>query len=276
MTSKGQKPRIMGILNVTPDSFSDGGEYIDPTLAIARFEQLLDDGADFVDIGAESTRPGADDVSDEEEWMRLAPLLEYAQRSGRSSRLSLDTRKYPIMGRAVDMGVGTINNVGELPSRQQLKELFRSNPDLMFIACHMHGTPKTMQENPIGSRSALKRVKSYFEAAVDDLRNAGCRPEYIFLDPGIGFGKSDSANINLILAYPELSQDYQTVLGVSRKGFISRLFDSNDINSRDLASKVIETCAAAIGVKIIRTHNVKKLKHSLDILSKAAQEVAHG
>jgi len=123
---------------------------------------------------------------------------------------------------------------------------------------------------------ARQEVEDGAETALDDLTNAGCKREHIFLDPGIGFGKSDSANINLILAYPELSKDYQTVLGISRKGFISRLFGVDDIKSRDLASKVIETCAATVGIKIIRTHSVKSLKCSLEILSKATREVARG
>ncbi len=276
MTPEGTQPKIMGILNVTPDSFSDGGKYLDPDFAAHRLDQLFEEGSDLVDIGAESTRPGADDPGEVEEWRRLHPVLAHADKVKKISRVSVDTRKFATMARASAMGVGMINNVGPLPEVPQLKNLFELNPNLMFIACHMHGSPKTMQENPIGPASAIKRVRAYFDSASEDLKAAGCKPHHIFLDPGIGFGKSDSANLALLMASVNLSREFQTVLGISRKGFITRLLDATDIASRDSASKVIEACAALVGVKMIRTHNVRSLRPILSALADASPGAFHG
>lgn len=276
MTPEVKQPKILGILNVTPDSFSDGGKYLDAASAAKQLEELFEDGSDMVDIGAESTRPGADEISDSEEWRRLQPVLEYAAKTKKISRVSIDTRKFSTMERASSMGVGMINNVGPLPEEGQLRSLFSSNPNLMFIACHMHGSPKTMQENPIGASSALKRVRAYFEDAREDLMSAGCKTGHVFFDPGIGFGKSDDANLVLLLASAELSREFQTVVGVSRKGFISRLLKADDLKSRDSASKVIESCAAIAGVTMIRTHDVKTLRPILMSLSRISPGVCHG
>jgi len=276
VTPEGTQPKIMGILNVTPDSFSDGGKYLDPSLATEHLDQLFEDGSDFVDIGAESTRPGALDIDDVEEWRRLQPVLDYAARTNKISRISVDTRKFATMARASEMGVGVINNVGPIPDVDELKRIFKVNPNLMFIACHMHGSPKSMQDNPIGPASALKRVRAYFEDASEDLMSAGCKRHHIFLDPGIGFGKSDGANLALLLASAGLSRKFQTVVGVSRKGFITRLLDAQDLASRDSASKAIEACVAIAGAKMIRTHNVRSLRPIFNALAEISPGAAHG
>lgn len=270
------QPIIFGILNVTPDSFSDGGAFNSPGQAVERFKELLVEGADFIDVGAESTRPGAADVSEDEEWDRLSPVLDYAKKSDQIKRVSLDTRKFGIMRRGVELGVAALNHVGPLPEPAELSELFEMNPSLRFVACHMHGTPKTMQENPIGPASAIKRVRAFFEATLHELRAAGCASENIFLDPGIGFGKSDSANLALLFETAGLSQSYQLAMGISRKGFISRLLGITDLSSRDAASKVLEASLAACGAKLIRTHNVKILAPLLSTLATLTRGASHG
>lgn len=276
MTPTGIQPQIMGILNVTPDSFSDGGQYQSPDLAARRLEELFEDGSDIVDIGAESTRPGASDITEAEEWERLKPILNFAQKSNMISRISVDTRRFSTMTRAAAMGVGLINTVGPIPEVSNLKTLFQSHPDLRFIACHMHGSPKTMQDNPIGPASAIKRVRAYFESAREDLLVAGCRNHHIFLDPGIGFGKSDSANVALLIATASFAKEFQTVIGVSRKGFLTRMLAPKDMDSRDIASKAVEACAAVAGVKMIRTHNVKALRPILKTIDQLPAGVVHG
>lgn len=276
MTPNGIQPQIMGILNVTPDSFSDGGQYQHPELAARRLEELFEDGSDIVDIGAESTRPGASDIAELEEWERLKPILDYAKQSNMISRISVDTRRFSTMARAAAMGVGLINTVGPIPEVSNLKNLFQSHPNLKFIACHMHGSPKTMQDNPIGPASAIKRVKAYFESVREDLRVAGCRNHHIFLDPGIGFGKSDSANVALLIATASFAREFQTVIGVSRKGFLTRMLAPKDMDSRDVASKAVEAFAAVAGVKMIRTHNVKALRPILQTIDQLPLGVVHG
>jgi dihydropteroate synthase len=256
----------MGILNVTPDSFSDGGQFNSPVRAIDHFESLLGDGAAIIDIGAESTRPGAADVNDEEEWGRLEAILKYAAKTHKIARVSVDTRKFSVMERAVKLGATMLNVVGPLPEEGLLSKLFSYNPDLSFVACHMHGTPQTMQLNPLGPASAIKRVLAYFDSSSDELIEAGCKRENIFLDPGIGFGKTDSANIQLLKASATFAKDYRLALGISRKGFISRLIGSDSIEARDGASKAIEAGALLSGIRLIRTHNVRQLRTILNLL----------
>lgn len=267
------EPLIMGILNVTPDSFSDGGQFIAPDQAIDHFETLLSDGATIIDIGAESTRPGASEVEDEEEWSRLEPILSYAVKTRKISRVSIDTRKFSVMERAVKQGASMINIVGPLPDTALLGRLFRLNPNLSYIACHMHGTPQTMQLNPLGPASAVKRVMSYFDSSIDELIDAGFKKENIFLDPGIGFGKTDAANIQLLKSITTFARDYRLALGVSRKGFISRLLGGEGLEARDGASKAIEAGAIISGIKLIRTHNVRQLRPVLNLIREISSGV---
>ncbi len=260
------EPLIMGILNVTPDSFSDGGQFNTPAQAIDHFETLLSDGAAIIDIGAESTRPGAADVDDDEEWGRLEPILNYATKTKQIARISVDTRKFSVMERAVKLGVGMVNVVGPLPEDRLLRKLSSYNSGLSFVACHMHGTPQTMQLNPLGPGSAMKRVLAYFESSCDELIDAGFKKENIFLDPGIGFGKTDAANLQLLRASATFARDYRLALGVSRKGFISRLIGNDGMEARDGASKAIEAGALLSGIQLIRTHNVRQLRPILNLL----------
>jgi dihydropteroate synthase len=256
----------MGILNVTPDSFSDGGQFNSTDQAVDHFETLLSDGASIIDIGAESTRPGAADIEDDEEWGRLEPILKYAAKTQKIRQVSVDTRKFSVMERAVKLGIGMINVVGPLPEEGLLRRLFRLNPNLSWVACHMHGTPQTMQLNPLGPGSAIKRVRAYFDSSSDELIDAGGKKENIFLDPGIGFGKTDAANLQLLKASVIFAKDYRLALGVSRKGFITRLLGSEGIEARDSASKAIEAGAILSGIKLIRTHNVRQLRPVLNLL----------
>jgi dihydropteroate synthase len=265
----GVKFKILGILNLTPDSFSDGNEIKSQDDALQKFERLLMEGSNFIDIGAESTRPGAQELKLEDEWQRLHPVLDAVLKEGRLSQVSIDTRKPEIMKRAAKMGVAFINNVGPLPPDEDLISLFQINPNLSFIACHMHGTPENMQLNPLTPRSARKRVDSYFEGCQSDLEMAGCKKENIYLDPGIGFGKNDSANWSLLFDIPKYSSKYQIALGVSRKSFIGRAFDLDQTIKRDPITKLIEAQGARCGAAIIRTHDVLGLRRVLDIFTEA-------
>jgi len=267
------QPKILGILNVTPDSFSDGGQFAEAKRAIEHFDILLKDGADFVDVGAESTRPGASDVDEREEWHRLAPVLEHAKATGKIDRVSVDTRKFGIMKNAVRMGVGMINNVGAIPEAHQLRELSSQKPKLSFIACHMHGSPESMQNHPIGPASALKRVRAYFESSREDLLSSGFDSNEIYFDPGIGFGKTDAANLALLAETRQLAKNFNIAVGISRKGFISRLLGPVSLGERDAASKALEACSILQGAKIVRTHNVKELKPFLNTWAHFRAEV---
>jgi dihydropteroate synthase len=260
---------IFGILNITPDSFSDGGRYSDPQSSLERARELLASGANYVDVGAESTRPGAKPISAEDEWDRLEPFLKRAQAEQVIPHLSIDTRHVITMERVVDMGVSYINCVGPIPPETALKRFTRVSPNLGFIATHIQGTPEDMQLSPLAPKAAKRRVFSFFDNSHDELSLSGFAEANILLDPGIGFGKSDSANLALLSMVAEWSKRFQIAIGVSRKGFIGRLFGGSSPQERDPFSKVLETSAILSGAKMIRTHDVAALKRIGQYLEEA-------
>lgn len=260
MKTSEKKFLTFGVVNLTPDSFSDGGVYAKPDQALVRARKLLDDGADYIDVGAESTRPGAAAIGLEEEWRRLSPFLNLAKVEGILPLISIDTRNFETMARAVEIGVSFINCVGAIPTEQELGGLIAINPELGFIATHMHGTPATMQASPLGALAAKKRVTSYFENSFEELTVAGFLRDRVFLDPGIGFGKSDEANLNLLAEIPFWRTAYNVAVGVSRKGFLGRLFGAESQRERDQLSKSVETFAVLGGAKLVRTHDVHGLR----------------
>lgn len=261
--------KIFGIVNLTPDSFSGRGTLATPYEALAQVLALLAEGADFVDVGAESTRPGALEVPEAEEWERLRPTLELIEREGLITKISVDTRKYILMRRVAEMKVSFINCVGPLPEQDELGPLFSQHNNLGFIATHVHGSPETMQRNPLGPGSARRRVPAFFECSKDELLTAGCLLPNIFLDPGIGFGKTDAANWALLLETRRLAKDYNVAIGVSRKGFIGRAVGGDLPTDRDQTSKLIEGAAVLAGAKMIRTHSVAPLIKLVRLLSEA-------
>lgn len=269
MIRSGRNFLTLGILNITPDSFSDGGLFLSPSSAFDRAIKILDDGADFIDVGAESTRPGAESVSEVEEWQRLEPFLEIAIRKNLASRLSIDTRKISTMRRVAEMKVAFINCVGPIPEIEELAELITVNRDLRFIASHIHGTPKDMQLSPLSAGSAIKRVNAYFESAEEDLLAAGFEKNQIYLDPGIGFGKTDAANLALLLKTTEWSQRYNIALGVSRKGFLGRVFGGDQPRDRDPISKLTECGCILAGASVVRTHDVSGLMRAFSVFREA-------
>lgn len=266
---KFSRPLIFGIINVTPDSFSDGGEYLLAGDVTRRIEELLAAGADYVDVGAESTRPGAQPVSQEAEWSRLAPVLQEAKALGLIRRLSVDTRAPQTMLNAAELGVRWINCVGPLPDDEVLLRLKKCNPEIGFVAMHMHGNPLTMHLNPLSPAGAVKRVGAFFESAVEDLRSAGFQEEDILLDPGIGFGKNDGANIVLMAQCAHWSRTLPVAVGISRKGMFGRIFGVENPKDRDPVSKVTETALALVGVRMIRTHDVAALAKCMTLLEGA-------
>lgn len=260
------KCKIMGVLNVTPDSFSDGGKYFDPKMALQHLDQLVSDGADIVDIGAESTRPGAKPVPSNEEWSRLRPLLEHLRKSASSVKVSIDTRKPELMLKAADFGVGYINDVdgGRDPSTLAL---LARNSEVSFIAMHMHGDPQTMQDAPLSGIAGLREIDDFFTEKSQLLAESGFPANRIYLDPGFGFGKNDDLNAKILASIPVwVKKGLQVAIGVSRKSFFGRMLDIADPVDRDPPSKICELATALLGVSIIRTHNVRHLKNLLSLV----------
>ena len=247
----------MGVVNVTPDSFSDGGRYLDPQAALDQAAGLVGHGADIIDFGAESTRPGAPEVGAEEEWRRLKPVLEKAGSLG--VPVSVDTSKPEIMLRAVDLGAAVINDVRGGADPGTLQALHRAQPDLIYLAMHMHGRPGTMQQQPLTAAAAVTEVEAFYERTRNALLETGFRPENIWLDPGIGFGKSDAANIRLLDQATRLAGQYQLVIGISRKSFLGRALGIPQPVDRDPPSKTLEMALMFAGVRAIRTHDVAHL-----------------
>jgi dihydropteroate synthase len=248
----------MGIVNVTPDSFSDGGDCLDPRLAVERAEKLIDDGADIIDVGAESTRPGSAEVGEDEEWRRLEPVLKGLGRVAGRVILSVDTRKPRIMRRALDLGVRMINDVEGGRAASEL-EFLGKIAGLHYLAMHMHGRPGTMQSLPLKAFEVVEAVGRFFETSHNCLMGFGFSSERIWLDPGVGFGKTDAANLRLMGSMAAFAGRYQLAIGVSRKSWMGRTLNIVEPRARDEASKMIELAMMWSGVRLIRTHDVARL-----------------
>ena len=249
---------IMGVINVTPDSFSDGGRHATVEAAGAAALKLLEDGADVIDFGAESTRPGARAVPLQVELDRLMPVLEKICRDVPGNKISIDSRKDEVFLAAAELGSRWFNRVGEPPKRQVLEQLAVLD-DTKIVMTHMHGSPETMQATPLEPEAALRATASFFAAVDVQMTAAGFDRNRIWFDPGIGFGKNLGANLALLGEIRKWSEVRQVMVGVSRKSFIGRLFGITSPVERDGPGKALELMCAVAGAGIIRTHDVRGL-----------------
>ncbi|PSJ80463.1 dihydropteroate synthase [Neisseria iguanae] len=259
------EPKIMGIVNLTPDSFSDGGTYSQNVqTALQHAEQLLKDGADILDIGGESTRPGSDFVSPEEEWRRVQPVL--AEIGKWNVPVSLDTRRASVMQRALAQG-GTdiINDVAALTDEDAVGVLARY-PDIGICLMHMQGLPETMQDNP-QYQDVVGEVVRYLNERVAACAQAGIAAGRVTLDPGFGFGKTLQHNIALMRHLPELMQatGLPMLIGVSRKRMIGELTGETTPSERIHGSVAAALASVARGARIIRVHDVKATGDALKV-----------
>ena len=259
------KPKIMGIVNLTPDSFSDGGVYSqNAQTALAHAEQLLKEGADILDIGGESTRPGADYVSPEEEWARVEPVL--AEVAGWGVPVSLDTRRTVIMGKALALGgVDIINDIAALTDEGAV-ELLARQADTGICLMHMQGLPENMQINP-KYQNVVGEVARYLKERAAECIAAGIAPQRIALDPGFGFGKNLQHNIALMRHLPELMAEtgFPLLIGVSRKRMIGELTGEADAAERVHGSVAAALASVARGAQIVRVHDVKATADALKV-----------
>ena len=259
------KPKIMGIVNLTPDSFSDGGVYSqNAQTALAHAEQLLKEGADILDIGGESTRPGADYVSPEEEWARVKPVL--AEVAGWGVPVSLDTRRTVIMEKALALGgVDIINDIAALTDEGAV-ELLARQADTGICLMHMQGLPENMQINP-KYQDVVGEVARYLKERAAECIAAGIAPQRITLDPGFGFGKNLQHNIALMRHLPELMAEtgFPLLIGVSRKRMIGELTGEADAAERAHGSVAAALASVARGAQIVRVHDVKATADALKV-----------
>jgi dihydropteroate synthase len=250
--------RLMGIVNVTPDSFSDGGRFLAPDLAIAHARELAGDGADLLDVGGESTRPGAREVSAEEELGRVAPVLEGIR--DLEVPISIDTSKAAVAEAALDRGAEIVNDVTALRHEPALAGLCAAR-ECLVVLMHMQGTPRTMQENPTYA-DVVDDVKAFLAERIRFAVGEGIAEERIWVDPGIGFGKTVAHNLELLRRLGELRElGRPVVVGTSRKRFIGEL-TGRDVDDRlggTIASNVI---ALRAGADVLRVHDVAETRQA--------------
>ena len=254
-------PRLMGIVNVTPDSFSDGGRYASTGAALAHCEQLLAEGADILDIGGESTRPGTPPVPLEEELARVLPVLREALRLG--VPVSVDTYKPEVMREALDQGADIINDIWAL-QRPGAREVIAAHPDCGICLMHMHGEPRTMQRSPMAG-DAVPQVAAFLRQASLALQELGVDPGRIAWDPGIGFGKTVDQNFALLARQHELlAAGYPLVVGWSRKSSLGSV-TGLPVNERLSASVAAALLAVERGAHVGRVHDVKQTLAALKV-----------
>lgn len=263
---------IAGVLNVTPDSFSDGGRYLDPVAARDHAAIMVAEGADLIDVGAESTRPGAGSVAPEEEWRRLEPVLSSVVRLG--APVSVDTVKAEVAERALDAGAAVINDVSGLAHDPRLASVAaRAGAGLVLM--HMRGTPRTMQEDTRYD-DVVSEVAEALSAARRVALDAGCERERVAIDPGIGFGKSLEGNLELIARLDELVALGAPVwIGPSRKSFLGTLLD---VPPSERVEGTIAACVEALarGARVFRVHDVRPVRRALDVAWAIERAVAPG
>ncbi len=257
-------PRLMGVVNVTPDSFSDGGEYLDPVAAIRHGLELVGDGAEILDVGGESTRPGAEPVEEAEELRRVVPVVEGL--AGKAT-VSVDTSKAAVAAAAIEAGAAIVNDVTALGGDPGMAGLC-ADRQVGVVLMHMPGNPRTMQDDPT-YEDVVDDVKRYLAERVEAAVAAGVDEQRIWLDPGIGFGKTLEHNLELLRRLGELRElGRPLVVGTSRKSFIGKI-DGSGVSDRlggTIASSVL---AAAGGADVLRVHDVSEMAQALRVTAAA-------
>ena len=258
-------PLIMGILNITPDSFSDGGRFDRPEAAIRHGRRMIDEGADIIDIGGESTRPGSARVSEKEQIGRVLPVIEQlgASRPARVA-ISIDTRRAGVAEAALDAGASIVNDVSG----------GNDDPDIIalcvergcgYIINHMRGRPETMQRQPEYA-DVVGEVRRFLEGRAEDCQQAGMRPHHIVIDPGIGFGKTQAHNLALLKHLRALVEaGYAVLLGASRKRFMGGLCKTDTPAELVGATAATTALGVAAGVRIFRVHDVRENRQAADV-----------
>lgn len=255
-----RRPLVMGILNVTPDSFSDGGFFLNPGSAVDRAYQMVEEGADILDIGGESTKPGATPVSEDEELRRLLPVLERLSRQF-PIPISVDTRKAGVAQVVLEAGASLINDI-EAGRGSESMWCTVAAAGAGYVAMHMQGTPQTMQLNPTYG-DVVAEIGGFFSETLNGLKKAGIEPEQVGLDPGIGFGKTVDQNLKLLTgidAYRKYRRPI--VIGVSRKSFLGKV-SGGDSGERLSAALACTLFATARGGSVFRTHDVLETVRAL-------------
>lgn len=259
-----RRPVVMGILNVTPDSFSDGGQHASTEAAIAHGRRLVEEGADLVDVGGESTRPGAEPVAVDLELARVVPVVQALAEEG--AIVSVDTTKAPVAEAALEAGAAIVNDVSAGTADPALLRVVAA-AGVPWVAMHARGTPRDMQDDPQYD-DVVAEVFDHLAGAVRRARAAGIAPEALVLDPGIGFGKTAEHNLAIIDALRDFrSLGAPVLLGASRKSFLGLVTGVEDAAARVVSSVAVAVLAADAGASILRVHDVAETVEALKVAS---------
>ncbi len=264
LLSASSSPKIMGIINATPDSFSDGGQYEDHSRAMDRIHIMLQNGADIIDVGGESTRPGADLVTVDDEIARVIPLLEKAIPTFSNAIFSIDTTKFEVAKKALEAGVKIVNDVSGLQKEPRLADLC-AEFGATYILMHSQGDSKTMQNNPEYD-DVVNDVMSFFERQAKEAKKRGVH--HIVLDPGIGFGKTLEHNLKLVAHLDKFKKfGFPILVGASRKSMIGSILDNRPTDERMIGTVALHYHALMKGANILRVHDVKEASDSIRIFN---------
>ena len=261
----GARPLLMGVLNVTPDSFSDGGLHQDLTSAVAHAHEMVVQGAEMIDIGGESTRPGADRVPVEEQLGRVIPVIrQLRQELPADVPISIDTTSTIVAGAALERGATIVNDISAGQDDPGMFGLV-AEAGVPYIIMHMQGTPRTMQDNPRYT-DVVAEIKSFLLQRAALARDAGVKQESLVLDPGIGFGKSRRDNLDIIVNLGKFTATgYKVMLGASRKRFMGSICDITEYSELGGATCATTAIGVFAGVDIFRVHDIKENRQALDV-----------
>jgi len=257
---------VMGILNITPDSFADGGKYLSKADAITQGRRLIAEGADIIDVGGESTRPGANRVTEEEELARVIPVITELVKDG--AIISVDTMRSAVATAAIKAGALYVNDVSGGLADEKMAKLIANNPKIQYIVMHWRGHSKDMQKQAVYT-DVVKEVMDELDERVSLLLKLGVLAEQIILDPGIGFAKESYHNWKILQNIERLQLlGYPLLIGASRKRFLGELLNTSDTDSREAATIALTTELARLKIWGVRTHTVKAHQDAISVIER--------
>ena len=259
------KPKIMGILNLTPDSFYDGGLFNNTDLALAQTEKMLLEGATFIDVGGASSKPGAVEISIDEELARVLPIIEEIQKNFPEAIISIDTYRSVVAQQAVATGAAIVNDISSGSLDAKMLGTIGALGGVPYIAMHMQGKPQNMQDNP-SYDNLLVAIRSFFAAKIDDAHKAGIHD--VIIDPGFGFGKTLDHNYSLLKNLSSMQMDgIPMMIGLSRKSMINKYLKI-DVSDALNGTTVLNTIALKQGAQILRVHDVEEAQQAIHLIEK--------
>ena len=260
---------VMGILNVTPDSFADGGRYSTTELALKRADEMISEGVEIIDVGGESTKPGADRITQAEEVARVIPVIK--ELAKKDTPISIDTTRASVAEQAIKLGVSYVNDVSGGLADPEMYKLIAKHPKVQYIIMHWRAHSKTMQNHAI-YKNVVKEVKEELEERIEDAIKAGVNPDQIIIDPGLGFAKLPEHNWELLRNIDRIALlGYPILIGASRKRFLGELTGSSNPDDREAASIAVTAMVAKQGVWGVRTHSVKPHRDAIATVNSFAK-----